>query len=462
METIKPKHIAFLLRIGLLSLFTFINLITTIKADDRVIVNRKQVIDYVFGNCLYDIDTDKQQEDIQFILLKGTMTEYDVAAGGSTEYGFDGDIGLRVVKDKRVLDDYLIIPHNPKAITLPGGDHQLSCHDFNLDGNVDFPLRADWRNRSDYLIYSVSPTGKISLLPIYNKSGNFPMVDNKQTLSTKEIAVEGRLLRVNNANYNATLDKTRYKGDDEPKFNYYRLAAHGFVPDHSQKSAASSSNTIVTSTLSPIVRFLGGRQVGCPMSATYDPKILTDDTKAAVAFANAEFADFIEHGGYAGVGRLNDAATGRTWHVLSSYAPSCDPHFLFISIGPAGKEKTIINGEDLRIISVNDFSITQRINLFLPIVHNLKFLKGLPTEIIPEFYQQDLQSKTIEDAALYPSKDAINPTKQLPANTPLRITGYSPGERSSSGRVRVQTTDGIAGWIDVRNGLLTGVESRGD
>lgn len=454
----------FLIRVGIVSLFTFLSFITAGKADDRTIVNRKYVADYVFGNCLYNIDTDKHQEDIQFVLVKGTMTEYDVAAGAFTEYGFVGDMELRVVKNAKTLDTYPIIPRNPNAITLPGGDHNLSCQDLNQDGNVDFPLRADWRSRSDYLIYSVSPTGKIALLPIHNRSGNFPMVDNKQTLSTKEITLEGRLLRVNNANYNSYLAKTQYKGYDEPQFNYFKWTGQAFAPDHSRNSVTSSSATVAssTTTASQVVRFLGGKQAGCPMYATYNPKIFSDDPAAAMAFANSEFADLIEYEGYAGIGKLTDSDTGRVWYVLSSFAPSCDPHFLFVSVGPSSKEKIIVNGEDLRVISSSDFSIRQRINLFLPIVHNLKFKKGLPTEEIPQYYPLKLESKTLEDTALYSGKDDVKPEKQLPANTPLEITGYFPGDRSISGRVLVQTTDNIMGWVDVRNGLLEGVEHRGD
>jgi hypothetical protein len=211
-----------------------------------------------------------------------------------------------------------------------------------------------------------------------------------------------------------------------------------------------------------IVRSLGGKRPGCPMSVTYAQGTFSDLPVEAMSFANSEFSDFIEQEGYAGVGKFTDANTGRVWYALSSFAPSCDPHFLFISSGPSGKEKVIIKGEDLRITSATSFSINQRFNLFLPIIHNLKFEKGRLTELIPEYYPIDLQSKALDDLNLYTNKDDTAPTKKLPANTVVELKGYAPGEDSTSGRVLVHTKNGITGWVDVRNGLLEGVESKGD
>lgn len=211
-----------------------------------------------------------------------------------------------------------------------------------------------------------------------------------------------------------------------------------------------------------IVRSLGGKRPGCPMSINYSPGVYSDLPAEAMSFASTEFPEFVEREGYIGVGKLTDADTSRVWYVLSSFAPSCDPHFLFVSSGPLGKDKIVVKGEDLRIARGNNFAIKQRFNLYLPIIHDLKFEKGRLTELIPEYYPVELQSKALDDLNLYIGKDDAAPTKQLHANVRVDIKGYAPGDGSTSGRILVQTENGVTGWVEARNGLLEGAEWKGD
>lgn len=218
-----------------------------LNANDRAALSRKQVKNYVFGECKSDIDHDGQLEDIQFVLVYGTLIKYDVAAGALIEYGFDGNMGLQVKKVGKIISqNYPLPPRNRKTLTLPGGDHQLACGDLNNDGNIDFPLRVDWSSRSDYKIYSVSATGEISELPIKNKQGYFPLVDDTQALSTKKIFQIYSVLQVNNAKFNSFLaaKSTTYH---EVPWTPYQWDGAAFVPLSTAingcKSAASCSKT---------------------------------------------------------------------------------------------------------------------------------------------------------------------------------------------------------------------------
>lgn len=229
------------------SLFCFCNLPSTIDANDRTTLSREHVTDNIFGDCKADIDHDGYSEDIQFVLTSGTLTKYDVAAGASVEYDFSGDMGLRVKKNgKTISRKYQIIPQNPMRVTLPDSNHQLVCHDLNKDGDIDFPLRADWTNRSDYKIYSVSKNGQFTELPINNKYGYLPMVDDTQALSTQKIFSIDALLQVNNAKFNAS-QAANSKGYAELPWNPYRWDGKAFTPISTEilgcKTAAYCSRT---------------------------------------------------------------------------------------------------------------------------------------------------------------------------------------------------------------------------
>lgn len=189
---------------------------------------KQPVNEKVYAEWQYGIDKGTDTENIQFVLVKGTIKKDD--CGISQERAFRGHAEFRVLRGEKNISSYSLgkfTHYTGIMMILPEGKQEINLQDFNSDGRLDFPFRVDYGASGGYYrIFTVEQNGKVSELPIDNAFHLLPDVDFNRPLSTKKIDKYKDYMRVHNARL-TSLNQVR--GIDETVNTYYRWNGKAFV-----------------------------------------------------------------------------------------------------------------------------------------------------------------------------------------------------------------------------------------